>query len=285
MNANYPKEFLSNYRELLNTCPFNCGRAQASFIGGNYDGIENTLFQFSQNLDFPDFASKAKRVLTEYNKIINYHKLESKGSITTQQYCDLFLQRIYDVAQQKGLDEPQDSIDIKDYFGIQSYKAWRNVFDIFIASRLIDIIVEQEDGSFVFQISGKGTHYIETGGKTGIIKTYLSNANVYHDQSVNIQTNYGQAFTGFTYVSQQLIIHNPLDIIHKLDEMKNILENSNEDQGVKQDSLLTIQTLQNEVKKSKPIFSVIKDSLDVLSKVGTISAYAYGLAKILGIIP
>ena len=279
----YPKSFLSNFDSLLTSCPFNCGRAQAAFIGGDYESIDDTLLNFSNNKDFPNFALKAKRLLDEYHKIYNYNKLKESSTITTEQYCDLFLRHIYDEAQLNGFDHNQGTDEVQEYFGITSYKQTRNIFDILNDLGLIDVIVELEDGSFVFQLNGKGTHYVETGGKTGVIKTYLSNSTVYNDQSVNIQKNYGQAFTCSSGVTQYLTIENPKDVLDKLENMKQLIESSQEDKEVKDDALLTIATLENEVKKKKPVMAIITSSLEVLSHIATVSAYAYGLAKFLGV--
>lgn len=273
MNIMLPESFKKKFIALIsNNQPF-YGRSQASFMAGNYEGVEEFLKTRSEEKDNLKYSTEAKPLYEEFIKLQNYSQLRSHDKLSVEQFCDLFLQRVYDVSREEGLTKEQTSNETAGYFGIDDYMRIQNIFEILIDTGMIKIFSTLEDGNMVFFLTGKGEHYIETGGKTGIIKTYLSNSNSYIDNSVNVQTNYGQAFSGSSNVSQNISINNLHELIPMLNEAKNILKVSNEKDDIKEDGLLTINSIETELKKKNPILSVIKDGLSYLSKIASIANF------------
>lgn len=193
--------------------------------------------------------------------------------LTVNEYCDLFIKRIYDVAQNEGMDHNQSSDEIAEHFNIESFRLTKNIFDILLSTELIDNLCMLANGTIVFHITGKGLSYVEGGGKTGIIKTYLTNSKMYTDNSVNIQTNLGQAFTGSTNITQNITVNDLQKLVSALEQTKVLLQNSNESKDVKEDGLLTIESIQTEIKKKNPIISIVEQGLSALSNIASIGSF------------
>ena len=100
---------------------------------------------------------------------------------------------------------------------------------------------------------------------------------MYTEKSVNIGNvgiNYGIASSGSNNtLTQNLTINDPQQILSALEQIKAKLKSSDEHEDTKADGLLTIDSIQTELKKKKPMTSMINQGISFLSDIASIASF------------
>lgn len=227
------------------------------------------------------YAMNATPLYEEYLFLEKYSELTSKGEMKIETLCDFFMKRIYIMTYNTGYNGSLESTDFIDYFSLPSEQKVQNVFSILKNTGLIDILTIQEDGSYIFVLSGLGEHHVEQGGKTGILKSYLNKETTFiTDKRVFISNNSGQIQVNVDSPNstQSISINNNEELFLALDKMIELLKvdivmNKEE----KADAILNIESLKTELKKSKPKLEYIRDYVAIIANTLKIKEYAYPL--------
>ena len=299
-----PQSFIDSVIALISNQKPTYGRTQASIMSGYTSEIGEFLkarSEFSITQDEHDlayrnghgreidqkisYAMAATPIYQEYLFLKKYSELTSSGQMTVETLCDFFMKRIYKMAMETGFNEALESTDFIDYFSLPSEHKVQNIFSILKNTGLIKVLTTQEDGSYIFTLSGLGEHHVEQGGKTGILKSYLNKSTTFiTDKRVFITNSPGniQVNVDSPSSTQNITINDNDQLFDLLDKMISILkEDTIMNSDDKKDAVLNIESLKTELRKSKPKFEYIKDYLAMISHTMNIAHYLPPIATFL----
>lgn len=210
-------------------------------------------------------------------------------AITMTELAELILIKLYEISTAGETYRPQDINKIAASFGVFDDARIYKAANFLKNNNLIELLAISEDLTQILgYINEDGEHYLDIGGKTGIIARYKANPVTYNiskyvDQRVSISDSTLKEVNFSAHSSNviQTINANP-KIENLLNEIITNLKNDpllSEDE--KNDLLLDVESIKNELRKMNINKPAIKSKLDVLAKVSSIGSLIINFARII----
>ncbi len=114
--------------------------------------------------------------------------------MTTSQLAELFLLRVYEVAEIEGHEERVELNEVAAEFGVTDVMKINNVGRLLHNRGLIKAIFSTGDGAVRTTITGEGALFVERGGDTGVIRSYREDPRQY--LSIDQSTHFHGAISG-----------------------------------------------------------------------------------------
>jgi hypothetical protein len=203
--------------------------------------------------------------------------------MTNKQLAELLLVRLYEKAEKEGYSKLISLQELSKTFGEVDDQKVANAARYLQSLGLIDALFTESDEA-LSTITGKGSIFVEEGGKTGVINQYFHNPNFIMEQkNVNISgVKDSNINVGGSNVHQSISKNSIKEIESLILKMIDALESDKDlSDSEKQDFKIDIETLQKQLQKTDKDPSLIKRTIDILNSCKPLIPYVPPLMEAL----
>lgn len=207
--------------------------------------------------------------------------------MTMTELAELILTRLYELANEQGREKLHDINEIAKSFRETDVMKVHRAVQFLESKNFIKAFCDQHALCRGF-INYIGENYVDSGGETGIISKYKSNPSVFYignyvDKSISISDSALKEVNISTHSSNMIqSINSNSEIESLLREITTKLKNDPSlPDAEKNDLLLDVDSIKNELHKRSIDKPTVKSKLDVLAKVSSIGSLVINLAKLI----